>query len=392
MPDPQSSRHRHHRHHSRHRSSRRTARRYLPPVIAALLLLAAFAIWTFVLEKDTRLAAHLDESTEIANTPPLDRQSLNKGLTLVKLPADDAAHQESMERWTYRGLLQADTGQRFGYQLSVFRHREVVDYTVFHVSIVDLQTGKSYSGQARTPGVPNRVEQDGFDFQHENWIVSGSGPKHRVEVRMREFALILALEDARPPVLHQAPNSGGPGLLDLGGADKLYYYSRMRVPTRGSITVNGNTLPVSGQSWFDHQWGDLHGTQPGWNWLALHLDDGTDVVAFDVIGSRERQLMHVATVNRQGTTTAFGNTDYTLRPLDKVETIPGAPVRYPQKWELAIPGKGLLLQITAPVEHCAFDRTETGHNRTWEGPVLVSGSDTGVGYLELSGYGGAARR
>lgn len=390
MPDPQSSRHRRHRHHSRHRS-RRKARRYLPPVIAALVLLTAFAVWTFVFEKDTRLAAHLDESAEIANTPPVDRQSLNKGLTLVKLPADDASHQESMERWTYRGLLQADTGQRFGYQLSVFRHREMVDNTIFHVSIVDLQTGKSYSGQARTPGIPNRVEQDGFDFQYEDWKVSGSGPKHRVEVKTRDFAVALALDDEQPPTLHQAPNSGGPGLLDLGGAGKLYYYSRMRVPTQGSITVAGNTLPVSGQSWFDHQWGDIHGAQTGWNWLALQLDDGTDIVTFDIFGSREKPLMHMATLNLRGTTTALGDRDFTLRPLDKPEAIPGGPTRYPQNWELAIPGKGLLLQIKVPVDHCEFDRTETGHNRTWEGPVRVSGSRTGAGYLELTGYGSAAR-
>ena len=37
-------------------------------------------------------------------------------------------------------------------------------------------------------------------------------------------------------------------------------------------------MPVTGQAWFDHQWGDFIAVGGGgWDWFAVNLADGTDV-------------------------------------------------------------------------------------------------------------------
>jgi predicted secreted hydrolase len=56
--------------------------------------------------------------------------------------------------------------------------------------------------------------------------------------------------------------------------------------------------------------------------------------------------------------------------------------RYPVAWRLAVPGEGLDLRVRAVLDDQLLDHTV----RYWEGAVDVTGSHTGKGYLELSGY------
>jgi predicted secreted hydrolase len=51
-------------------------------------------------------------------------------------------------------------------------------------------------------------------------------------------------------------------------------------------------------------------------------------------------------------------------------------------WRLAVPEEGLDLRVKAALDDQAMDTAV----RYWEGAVDVTGSHTGKGYLELSGY------
>ena len=40
-------------------------------------------------------------------------------------------------------------------------------------------------------------------------------------------------------------------------------------------------MKVTGEAWMDHQWGDFATYQEGgWDWFAVQLDDGTDVMLY----------------------------------------------------------------------------------------------------------------
>ena len=68
------------------------------------------------------------------------------------------------------------------------------------------------------------------------------------------------------------------GYVDFGPAGGSYYYSRPKMTATGTLTLDGETFPVTGTAWFDHQWGDFISVGGGgWDWFAVNLDDGTDL-------------------------------------------------------------------------------------------------------------------
>ena len=84
----------------------------------------------------------------------------------------------------------------------------------------------------------------------------------------REFAIDLRLDEGRRAVLH-----GDRGYSRKGTApgNASFYYSLTRMPTRGTVTLDGRTIEVTGQSWMDHEFGTtfLEKEQVG---LGLVLD------------------------------------------------------------------------------------------------------------------------
>ena len=60
------------------------------------------------------------------------------------------------------------------------------------------------------------------------------------------------------------------------------YYSYTRLPTRGTIRLGAKTFEVSGASWLDREWSTsaLGPEQSGWDWFALQLDDGRELMFY----------------------------------------------------------------------------------------------------------------
>ena len=77
---------------------------------------------------------------------------------------------------------------------------------------------------------------------------------------------------------------------------------------------------VSGLSWMDHEFGTsmLEAEQLGWDWFALQLEDGRDIMLYQM----RRRAAH-ATPSRAGRSSrataasrALAPSDYTLEPLE----------------------------------------------------------------------------
>ena len=50
----------------------------------------------------------------------------------------------------------------------------------------------------------------------------------------------------------------------------------------GTLRVGGRTVAVTGESWFDHQWGD-YAFDPrafNWDWFSCRFDDGTELMGY----------------------------------------------------------------------------------------------------------------
>lgn len=321
-----------------------------------------------------------------ANRKPRERTA---ALPPLNLPADDAPHGSAMEWWYYSGLLDAQGGQRYSLHMVVFVANGLIKHTVMHVALTDLQTGKRYTRQVRTGGTPANGAASGFDFRQEGWQVAGSPSSHFLRANLDGATVVLDLREAGAPVAHRAPGSETPGLLDFGASGISYYYSRPRLQARGEVVLGGKPAKVTGDVWFDHQWGEFDVLTLGWNWFALHLADGSDLMVYELFDMDGRKVMTAGTIsNAQGSV-----------PLKagEVELLPGATwtsprtrISYPLEWRLKLPSGTLNIKPFQPDSE--FDSGATSANIYWEGAVKVSGNSAGEGFLELSGYDRLAMR
>jgi predicted secreted hydrolase len=201
------------------------------------------------------------------------------------------------------------------------------------------------------------------------------------------FGFDLALTSRKPPALHDRD-----GWIDFGPGGGSYYYSRTSIAASGQLTLDGATIPVTGDAWFDHQWGDFISVGGGgWDWFAVNLDDGTDMtlsLVRDADGSYP--LVYGTLVEPTGTTRHLRQDAFTVTATDRW-TSPRTGADYPAAWTIAIPAEGLAIELRPTVPDQELDTRATTGVVYWEGSQVVTahrnGSELGgQAYVELTGY------
>lgn len=299
---------------------------------------------------------------------------------LVKLPADDAPHDLQTEWWYYNGHLETDDGQYFSFHYVVFLDNGLLTLTAVHVSVTDHQTGRRYTDQLRTGGNPSRGSVNGFNFNFADWEMSGSGGYDVLKIKSTDFMFDLNLTEGKPATFH-----GGTGLLDFGKAGTSYYYSRTRMPTKGIIKVNGQQFAVSGVSWFDHQWGDFRATQLSWSWFSLQLDDGSDIMLYELLDAEGKTLLNSGTLIKNDAIINLTDSDFSTESLS-TWTSQDTLIIYPMGWRVSILRHAIDVTLIPEHQESEFDGRMTTHNAYWEGAVNVRGARPGKGFVELGGY------
>ncbi|MDQ7958079.1 MAG: lipocalin family protein [Pseudomonadota bacterium] len=371
----------------RHRSRRSRRRAWIRGVAFTVLVLAIGAIAWYFAEAPPDSAPRLAQADapRPAATPTPVPGERTAALPALNLPADEAPHGSAMEWWYYNGILDAADGPRYAFHVAVFVASSLVRHTVMHVALTDLRTGKRYDGQYKTAGVASTPVRDGFDFRQANWRFASLGGTHVLQASLdggAAFALDLA--DAPPLVAHRAAGSATPGLLDFGSSGISYYYSRPRLPATGTVAVGGQSTAVRGTVWFDHQWGEFDVLELGWNWFALHLSDGSDLMIYELFDRVGRPVMTAGTHTlADGTSTPLTRESVQLQPV-RQWTSPATGIKYPVGWRVQVPAGTLDVEPFVP--NAEFDAGTTSANVYWEGAVKASGALTGQGFLELSGY------
>lgn len=205
-------------------------------------------------------------------------------------------------------------------------------------------------------------------------------------------AVDLLLEPGRPLVLR-----GDRGLSRKGPepGNASYYYSYTRLPARGTVRVDGREYAVEGTAWLDREWGTsaLGTAYEGWDWFALRLSDGRDLVVYRL---RRRdggpaRFGSATVVEPDGTASTRSARDVRIDVLDHWPS-PVDGTRYPSRWRVAVPGEELRLEVEPLVADQEMDLAV----RYWEGAVRVRGTSRGApvrgtGYVELTGYASGSR-
>jgi predicted secreted hydrolase len=159
-----------------------------------------------------------------------------------------------------------------------------------------------------------------------------------------------------------------------------YYYSQPFYEVSGAIKVAGADVLVSGKAWLDREWSSqpLESNQTGWDWFSLHLDTGEKLMAFRLRDDKEGYIS-ANWISADGITTVLSKQDVDLEPLRQAK-IQDRDI--PVAWRIQVPGKSLDI-TTRPLFDQSWMSTTTPY---WEGPIAFTGSASGVGYLEMTGY------
>ena len=361
--------------------SARWFRRYRGLVIAGWMVALLVVLWVLFVRVDK--PSNGLPAISLGSEPPAAAASATP--QPVKLPTDDALHEQLTEWWYYSGHLQTESGERYSFHMAAFVRRGALTHTVFHGSLLDHQSEKLYTEQARTAGVPADTQRDGFAFSYGEWQLRGSGAQHAAKMAGKDFRLDVQMNDSQPPVLHQVPGTPVAGLLDFGAAGKSYYTSRPRMSAQGTLSIGGTAKTVRGEIWFDHQWGDFEAAKLRWNWFALQLADGADLMIFELFDRQGGPVLRMGTYAKEGKAEGLASSDFATNARGSWKS-PSTATVYPMDWTISIPAKGLNLKVDPVIRWSQFNALTTTMNVYWEGAVKVSGSHTGVGFMELSGY------
>ncbi|MFQ5995672.1 MAG: lipocalin-like domain-containing protein [Acidiferrobacterales bacterium] len=321
-------------------------------------------------------------------------------------PQDHGPHPEYKHEWWYfTGNLESQEGRRFGFQLTIFRialtpkaPKRASDWGtnqvyMAHFALSDMQAQQFHYFERFSRGAAGLAGASSTPFRIwvGDWFVektNGVGLALRLYAKERDVAVDLRLQ-SKKPIVPQGEN--GLSRKSAAAGNASYYYSASRLSTQGVISINGQRINARGLSWLDREWSTsaLEEGQVGWDWFALQLSDGRDIMFYRLRrqdGSAD-PFSSGSLIDVDGSKQTLSLRELEVKVSDYWQS-PQTLARYPSGWHLRIPQQQLDIDVTP-----LFVNQELNLSvRYWEGAVKVMGTSAGVpikglGYVELTGYG-----
>ena len=335
-------------------------------------------------------------------------QSAQPGRTF-HFPRDHGAHPDfKTEWWYYSGHLNADNGDTFGYQLTFFRvalakpnpeakSAWAADTIYFaHLALSDAKRQKFIFHEKAQRGALGLAgaATERLNVWIDDWRAEMHGEAHRLQAKADKLSLNLTLTPLKPPVLH---GEAGYSKKAAHAEVASHYYSITRLAAKGQITLGDNVLEVQGTSWLDREFstGQMAENHIGWDWFALQLADGTDIMLY-LMRTKDGGIDPASSgtlIDPQGNGRHLKLSDFTVQAA-AAWTSPHSKAIYPATWDITLPGHGYRLSLTPTLADQELMTGGSANLTYWEGQVNITGSTdgkpiTGQGYAELTGYAGS---
>jgi predicted secreted hydrolase len=328
-------------------------------------------------------------------------------------PKDHGSHPGyRTEWWYYTGNLEAETGDRYGFQLTFFRsqinapgaekrwpHPASVWRTrqiyLGHAAITDIFNKRHLQSELMARGTLGLAgaSQEAIDtiVFIKNWSAKIGAHRHLLKTVSDDFSYELTLKPVKPPVLH-----GQAGYSRKGSTPERAscYYSFPRLKTEGALTIGGKTIPVRGLSWMDHEFSTapLEPGIIGWDWFSLQLSDQTEIMLF-LLRNEEGRFNPASSgtfIDVSGKPRHLTKDDFRVDVLDSWKS-PRSQAVYPVHWRLTVFPLAMQLTLQANISDQEMRTPATTGVTYWEGSISINGSVgkypvKGSGYVELTGY------
>ena len=326
----------------------------------------------------------------------------------IDLPRDHGAHPEVQTEWWYlTANLTGTDGNRYGVQVTFFRSGldasppqpdssplRARQALAAHLAVVDVERGAFRHAERvrRADGGFAGFATDDLGVWLGDWQLERRADDTLVAAASDRASGIGVELEYRPakPLVRQGIDGYSQKGSDPGNASAYLSWTRLEVS--GRLVLDGREVEVSGAGWFDHEWGtsQLGDGVAGWDWFSLRLDDGSELMVYRLRredGSPDPYSSGTF-VRPDGTTRRLAADEVVLEPTGSwTSTETGGS--YPSGWRIGVPSEGLDLNVEPLLPSAELDGRSSTGVVYWEGPVAVTGSHTGEGYTELTGYAGS---
>lgn len=322
-------------------------------------------------------------------------------------PQDHARHPGFRNEWWYfTGNLDAADGRHFGYQLTFFSIAvqapgaapqppsawDSDTLWMAHFALTDRAGNRHQAFERFSRGNPGLAGVDAagaagdapWRVWLEDWQVQGSATPDtfpwQLQAREGALQLSLQLQSGKPPVLQ---GEAGLSRKSATPGNASYYYSYTRMPTRGELLLDGERIALQGNSWLDREWSTsaLDADQGGWDWFSLQLDDGSELMYYQLrtLQGATHPASAGSFTDAAGRQQALAADDVALQPLQEWTSPSGTT--YTTRWSLRWQGREL--EVRAIVQEQWMNLSLP----YWEGAVELldaqNGGIVGRGYLEM---------
>ncbi|WP_299689418.1 lipocalin-like domain-containing protein [uncultured Tateyamaria sp.] len=309
--------------------------------------------------------------------------------TTFDFPADHGPHPDYRIEWWYlTANLTGPDGTPYGLQWTLFRSAlapgerpgwQSPQVWFAHAAVTTPDTHYATERFARGGVGTAGVQADPFRAWIDEWALEGpnfdslhmtaAGPAFRYDMTL----------DAQGPLVFHG-DAGFSVKSEEGQAS--YYYSQPFYRIAGTLHLPDGPIKVTGTAWLDREWSSqpLSGRQAGWDWFSLSFDSGAKLMGFQLRNRDGSSGYSSGTwIAPDGVTESLPNGAFSAEPL-ATHSVAGRDV--PTRWQVTVPHRGTDVTVTALNRDAWMDLSIP----YWEGPVSVTGTHQGRGYLEMTGY------
>lgn len=305
--------------------------------------------------------------------------------TRFTFPDDHGPHPEFRVEWWYvTANLKDAAGTDYGIQWTLFRNAlspggNPEDQAWMGHAAVSTPAGHLFAERLARGGIGQAgVTAAPFEAFIDEWRMAGTNlATVSMTAQSHEFRYDLALSSNGPFV----PQGEYGFSVKSHAGQASHYYSQPFYSVTGTLYLQEGEVHVTGRAWLDREWYSqpLPPGQTGWDWFSLHLSDGEKLMGYRLRDRAEGEYVFGTWIAADGSPEPLRVGSLEMTPVEWAEV---AGRQLPVAWDIVHEARGIAIHAEA-----IYPRSWMGTRISyWEGPVRASGSHSGEGYLELTGY------
>lgn len=309
----------------------------------------------------------------------------------ITFPSDHSSHPEFAVEWWYITANLTDKQHKpYALQWTLFRFATDTQSTPWanaqqYMGHVGLRDGKEawFEERFARGGVGNAgISSSPFNAFIDDWqwlakssMMFPSSLEFTIDTQIR---VNLDFTADKPFVKH-GEQGFSRKLRDSEQAS--YYYSQPHIQVSGEIELPTGKVEVSGNAWFDHEWTSqyLSPLAQGWDWFSIHFDNGAKLMLFNMRHEKAHDFWSGTLITKNGEVIHLSEQDIQAKITKRIKV---AKRLLPLHWSIQLPKHQIDIQI-APMQ---TEQWNPGIFSYYEGGTVISGSHSGAGFIELTGY------